>query len=67
MQVRRGKIVVDGLTVETLMPEAITPELRARYLGDKPAAVYLLRPDQHVAARWEKFDEADVKSSVLRA
>jgi 3-(3-hydroxy-phenyl)propionate hydroxylase len=61
------QIVVDGLTVETLMPEAITPELRARYLGDKPAAVYLLRPDQHVAARWEKFDEADVKSSVLRA
>lgn len=61
------QIVVDGLTIDTLAPELVTPELRARYLGDKPAAVYLLRPDQHVAARWDHFDAVDVKAALLRA
>ncbi len=28
------------------------PELAQRYLGDAAQAIYLLRPDQHVAARW---------------
>lgn len=29
--------------------------LAQRYLGDAPAAVYLIRPDQHVVARWKQF------------
>jgi 3-(3-hydroxy-phenyl)propionate hydroxylase len=41
--------------------------LAARYLGEAGSAVYLLRPDQHVAARWETFDEAAVRAAVLRA
>jgi 3-(3-hydroxy-phenyl)propionate hydroxylase len=32
---------------------AVTPELQARYLGAAPAALYLVRPDQVVAARWQ--------------
>lgn len=30
----------------------VTPELQARYLGQAASAVYLIRPDQIVAARW---------------
>lgn len=38
-----------------------------RYLGDAKAAVYLIRPDQHVAARWEAFDEASVCAALRKA
>ncbi len=40
---------VPGLAVLTL---ATTPEVTARYLGAAGAALYLIRPDQVVAARW---------------
>lgn len=38
--------------------------LAARYLGEAPAAVYLIRPDQHIAARWDGFDSDAVASAV---
>ncbi|WP_420409775.1 FAD-dependent oxidoreductase [Hoeflea sp.] len=41
--------------------------LGARYLGDARAAVYLVRPDQHVAARWDRFDEAAVRAALRKA
>ena len=43
---------------------ADNPELLERYLGDAFSAVYLMRPDQHVAARWELFDEAAVREAL---
>jgi 3-(3-hydroxy-phenyl)propionate hydroxylase len=42
-------------------------DLAARYLGEAKSAVYLLRPDQHVAARWPSYDEAAVKAAIRTA
>jgi len=49
------------------MSDALTPELRARFLGDAAHALYLIRPDQHVAARWPRADAATVRQAISRA
>ncbi len=41
--------------------------LAARYLGEAAGAVYLLRPDQHVAARWDRYDEAAMRAAIRKA
>ncbi|MEL6207428.1 MAG: FAD-dependent monooxygenase, partial [Pseudomonadota bacterium] len=41
--------------------------LAERYLGDVPGAVYLIRPDQHVVARWPAFDAASTRAALRRA
>ena len=71
------------LVIDTQAPESIcekgicatalaisakgNPAIRERYLGNAQSAVYLLRPDQHVAARWETFDEAAVRAAINTA
>ena len=40
--------------------------LRARYDG-QPGTVYLIRPDQHVAARWRQFDPSAVAAAITTA
>ncbi|WIV50827.1 FAD-dependent oxidoreductase [Marivivens sp. LCG002] len=42
-------------------------ELAKRYLGSAAAGVYLIRPDQHVAARWASFDMAATVSALRTA
>ncbi|APH70374.1 FAD-dependent oxidoreductase [Aquibium oceanicum] len=60
----------DGIAVECL---ALSPEddpegmLKERFLGEASGAVYLLRPDQHVVARWTTFDEAEVAAALLKS
>ena len=44
-----------------------TGALKERYLGDNDSAVYLIRPDQHVAARRPNFDENIFRAAVRRA
>ena len=39
----------------------------ARRYDAQPGTVYLLRPDQHVAARWRGLDVAKIKSAVAKA
>lgn len=43
------------------------PLLQARYLGAADSAVYLIRPDQHVAARWDTFDVNAVVQALATA
>ncbi|SFJ54182.1 FAD-dependent oxidoreductase [Celeribacter neptunius] len=56
---------IDGIPVTrvTLTAEG-HPELAARYLGEAISAVYLMRPDQHVAARWARFDEDALREAL---
>ncbi|MEP3112242.1 FAD-dependent oxidoreductase [Nisaea sp.] len=41
--------------------------LRERYLGRNEHAVYLIRPDQHIAARWPIYDREAVTSALAAA
>jgi len=41
--------------------------LLARRYDGRPGTVYLLRPDQHVAARWRGFDPSAVRAALDRA
>ncbi len=57
-----------GLTLPCIGLSASGNEpLRAHYLGAAASAIYLVRPDQHVAARWERFNEATVVAALARA
>ncbi len=47
----------------TLDPDK-SSELVERYLGNAKSAIYLMRPDQHIAARWTSFDKADVLKAL---
>ena len=41
--------------------------IAAQRYDAKPGTVYLLRPDQHVAARWRTLDAQQVRAAVVRA
>jgi len=60
----------DGIPLRRLaLTEADDPTgaIRDRYLGTADRAVYLIRPDQHVAARWDNYDETAVRAALRRA
>ncbi|MDG3041845.1 FAD-dependent oxidoreductase [Roseicyclus marinus] len=57
--------VPDGVAVLTL--DAANPDLRDRYLGQAQRALYLIRPDQHVAARWAACDADKLARAFDRA
>jgi len=64
------RLEIEGVEVEGLVLRAgddPSGALADRYLGPARQAVYLLRPDQHVAARWMSYDESKVRVALARA
>ena len=64
------EIEEDGITVTRLalsVHDDPTLFLKERYLGDAKSGVYLIRPDQHVAARRPSFDEKLFRAAIRRA
>ncbi len=53
-------VVLDATQIQ---PEQ-APEVSEIYLGDADKAVYLLRPDRHVAARWESYDPHGIQYAM---
>ncbi len=58
----------NGISIETLLlsPDE-SPEFSSRYLGKADQAVYLIRPDQHISARWTDYDRAAVLNALQTA
>ena len=55
---------IEGMAISHLHIAAPSEELRARFLGNAQNAVYLIRPDQHIVARWPEFDDARVGQAM---
>lgn len=61
---------LDGITLRGMsIMAADDPDglIANRYLGDAQSGVYLIRPDQHVAARWPTFDETAMQQALRKA
>ena len=63
-------LVIHGIPVRTIhLQTADDPSgaLAKRYLDGHDGAIYLIRPDQHVWARWPAFDERAVERALMEA
>lgn len=63
-------LVDDGVSARRLAldtGDSASDLLSERYLARAPCAVYLIRPDQHIAARWDSFDASDLRAALRRA
>ncbi|VAW03938.1 2-polyprenyl-6-methoxyphenol hydroxylase and related FAD-dependent oxidoreductases [hydrothermal vent metagenome] len=59
---------LDGIIVESLSLDAKpNSELSQQYLGANSGAVYLIRPDKYIAARWTDFDTQMVGDALKTA
>jgi 3-(3-hydroxy-phenyl)propionate hydroxylase len=74
-----SRLDVGGIAVEPLLISRVAASacalpcvhdvrgIAAKRYDAKPGCVYLIRPDQHVAARWRSFDAANIRAAVVRA
>ncbi len=62
------RLVFHGIDCNVLELSATGNDaIASRYLGQTAKAVYLIRPDQHVAARWDQFNEEAVNKAIAKA
>lgn len=63
--------VMDGIKLRLLelstAADDPTGALSERYLGTAEQAMYLIRPDQHIAARWRAPDASEIASALQQA
>ena len=57
-------VTAHGLTAHVVHVQTPNKELAARYLGDAKQAVYLIRPDQHVVARWDNYNADAIAHAI---
>ncbi len=65
-----SQLTIRNAEIDVVIVSATDDPTRAvaeRYLGRNTSAIYLIRPDQHVAARWAEFDNDAVRNAVQRA
>jgi 3-(3-hydroxy-phenyl)propionate hydroxylase len=64
-----GLALVELIDAAEPAPDALhdAQGLAARRYDARPGTCYLIRPDQHVAARWRHFDAAAVRAALARA
>jgi 3-(3-hydroxy-phenyl)propionate hydroxylase len=65
----RGAAATLGLVLVEIHDTAVRDMqgLAAKRYDAKPGTCYLIRPDQHVAARWRRFDAQAVPAALQRA
>lgn len=54
----------DQISVRSLDLQVTDGLLKDRYLGPSTHAIYLIRPDQHVAARWSECSTQDILDAI---
>ena len=59
-----GRIAARVLSISDEIDDA--DGLLAQRYDAKPGTVYLIRPDQHVAARWRAFDAGKIRAALRR-
>lgn len=64
-RIEAGPIAARRLALRTA--DDATGALAARYLGGAGQGIYLIRPDQIVAARWAGFEQTAVQAALRRA
>ncbi len=57
---------VDPVPGAKVIDVPVTEEVQNRYLGNATTGIYLVRPDQHIAARWTSATPEDLEAALSK-